>query len=684
MILALTIYETLSLVGIGCTFLVMVGILIVSLLKKKVVCKENSIFYVPLFVIIICLYFLAYYYQGERNPLSILYEIIEKTIGALYMNVDDKAVKDTLDAFMLFETAFYLAHVVIAYLSLTFVIEFFIKKVINRLKTRKILDDSYIVIGFNDEALGFIKSQNKNVYVLLEDSDDKKERILVDEKIKYTVGSYKKGLEKYLNGNPNSKVISFIDDPMVQIKVLDLLIEYPNHSYLQINEAQKYLFENIVPNDCTKIHYFNKHNLICEKFGNDYPLVSLMDGTEIDYENAVIRPGVDINCYMVGFGKVNRRLFLNLVMDNQLMELKDKKYVSKPVNFHIFDKEEFDETFLKYTINRIYIKGEEEDKENPSNFLPLPDKVANIDPHVDGVDKFAFYEEVKKTVVKKLGLNVFVISLGDELKDMEIAIRLEEKLREWDVKAKCYIFVRSYNKTINSFDKSDMIIPFGFAEDVLTEDIIVNERLVDFAKARAYHYSKEKGENKTRDEVWQGLNRVKQEDNKRSCRSILHKLGLMGLEVTTNEAEGISQEEYYHIYDNKNQIKRNDKGGIIYPLRFSEDLSVRNALAHQEHNRWNASLICEGYTRFPLDKITYLNGKLYKDSKDHNIHACLTTYDGLDQYFDIIANLVSKTDNVTYEEGYAFIENKKYDHQLMDEVIKELRSQGKYIKRRNK
>ena len=684
MLLALTIYEQLSLIAIGATFLVMIGILCVSLKKKKVVCKENSFFYAPLFLIIICLYLLAYIYQGERNPLSILYEIIEKTIGALYMNVDDKAVKDTLQAFMLFETAYYLAHVVIAYLSLTFVIEFFIKKVINKLKNRTIADNSYIVLGFNDDALGFIKSQNKNVYVIIEDHDDKIERVLVDEKIKYYVGSYKKGLEKYLNGKLESKVISFVEDPNAQIKVLELLYDYPNHSYLHIQENVKYLFENVIPNDCTKIHYFNKYNLMCDKFANDYPLVSLMDNNEIDYDNAVIKPGVKINCYMVGFGKVNKRLFLNLVMDNQMMELVDDKYVSKPVDFHIFDKEEFDDTFLRYTVNRIYSKGKEEDKEEPENYLPIPDSVANITPYVDAIDKFAFYNRVKKTVAKENGLNVFVISLGDELKDMEIAMRLEEKLREWDVKAKSYIFVRAYNKTITSFDKSDMIIPFGFAEDVLTEDIIVNESLVEFAKARAYHYAKEKGTTKTKDEVWSDLNRVKQEDNKRSCRSILHKLGLMGLEVSQNLDGALTSDEYYQIYDNKKQIKWNETGDVIYPLVFDESLSVRNALAHQEHNRWNASLICEGYTRFPLDKLHYENGKLFKDSKDHNIHACLTTYEGLDKYFDIVAKLVSETDGCTYEEGYAFIENKKYDYQLMDTVIKELNGQGRYIKKRDK
>ena len=56
-----------------------------------------------------------------------------------------------------------------------------------------------------------------------------------------------------------------------------------------------------------------------------------------------------------------------------------------------------------------------------------------------------------------------------------------------------------------------------------------------------------------------------------------------------------------------------------------------------------------------------------------------TTFDGLEEYFDYIAKLFEKSGFMSYEDGFNYIENKKYDYMLMDTAYNDILCLDKYI-----
>lgn len=82
-----------------------------------------------------------------------------------------------------------------------------------------------------------------------------------------------------------------------------------------------------------------------------------------------------------------------------------------------------------------------------------------------------------------------------------------------------------------------------------------------------------------------------------------------------------------------------------------------------EHLRWNAFMITYGY--IPMEKtlirVDVVDGKikLYKNDVTKRLHACITTDEGLEEYFKFMSNLIVKHTNKTYEEAFKIVENKR-------------------------
>jgi hypothetical protein len=177
---------------------------------------------------------------------------------------------------------------------------------------------------------------------------------------------------------------------------------------------------------------------------------------------------------------------------------------------------------------------------------------------------------------------------------------------------------------------------------------------------------------------WKSLPLAKRLSNKNAVFSIIHKLGLLGLEISSNN--DITKDIYYEMYDKNNEIEYKDNE-IIYALKFSKLINPRNTLAYLEHNRWNTEMIAKGYIPMEKSKVCVLNNKIVKDDLDKKLHVCITTFDGLDLYYDTAAKLLKKANKISYDEAYAIVENKKYDYEMMDEAYDLLSNIGYGIKK---
>lgn len=176
-----------------------------------------------------------------------------------------------------------------------------------------------------------------------------------------------------------------------------------------------------------------------------------------------------------------------------------------------------------------------------------------------------------------------------------------------------------------------------------------------------------------KEKLWQKLNSYQQSSNIASAINIFTKLNLLGLDITDNNKCGLSELEYLNIYDENKLLEKNV---LTYYNRTKPSISKRDALAFMEHLRWNAFMLVNGYIPMPksMIKVYKENDKLiiYKNDVNLRLHACITTNKGLEEYFDYLAKLIVKETNISYEESFNMVENKKYDYMLMDTVYTDL------------
>lgn len=162
----------------------------------------------------------------------------------------------------------------------------------------------------------------------------------------------------------------------------------------------------------------------------------------------------------------------------------------------------------------------------------------------------------------------------------------------------------------------------------------------------------------------------------------MSKMAMLGLEITDDNEGAISEEEYLNIYDENHCISEN----TTYFIRNKKNISKRDALAFLEHQRWNAFMICDGYIPMKKSKIKVYKEndkvKLYKNDTNLRLHACITTFDGLEEYFDFMAKKLEEENIMSYDEAFLYVENKKYDYMLMDTAYNDIRCLKKSIKKK--
>lgn len=660
-------------------------LLIYKIIKEKhLFLKEYSSFYVPLFIISITLLISGYIYEGVDNPLIIIFDSIYNSFKMITLNVSRSNLAEALKN-IYFECAYYAVALLYAYITFSLVIDLFFNKIVNFFKNLIIKKNSLVVLGYNENAKTFIKSTKKRVYILLSSEDKKIKDELMHEKKHVAIINKVEDLKRF--AKENNIFISFEEDILKQYKLIDYLSKFENDSYFLIKDKNWYLIKKMIKGTNLNIHFFNKHQLTSDLFvsSNNF---SRSFGKILDTKTGTVNADSKINAFLIGFGGTNKTLYLNLVKFYQFITIKNDKFVGKPVNYYIFDKNNIEDNLFNHTIKRMeYLDINDE-------YFPKCDQISNTTfEHLD-INNFDFYKKIKDYVSITNGFNAFIISFGDDLQNVELALRLKEKLHEWNVKSNTNIYVKIDNARYESIIKDNGLIPFGTVESVINEDVIINEKLLGSAKVRAYNYEKERNPNTklTINEVWKKLDVDKKRSNSGSVISILQKLGMMGLQVTNDKSKAISREEYFKIYDNFKEIQRKD-GNIVYPTHFTHTLSLRNAMAYQEHNRWNANMIVNGYVPMKKSLITYkddgtkvFNSKnlYYKDSdgdSELKYHSCITSFDGLDELFDLVSKTVESASGIPYDEVYKNFENKRYDYQLMDNAYDEITKSGGYIMR---
>lgn len=369
---------------------------------------------------------------------------------------------------------------------------------------------------------------------------------------------------------------------------------------------------------------------------NDYPLTRFMRDRQVDYSTSLIRAGVNVNICLVGFGKINCAVMKVLFANSVFLGAGLKQL---PLRYHIFDTDHTNGKRLME--NSFYrLKGLLQTA-NRAEYLPMPYLPAEEFYYPLDVCTDSFLIELERIVTAgENDLNIVIISLGDENKNLAVARTISCKNAQWGGKIDA-IFVRC---------RKDITLcgAIAFGRDGEKWCGEHGEPLYKMACVRSAMHNLSSAQI-TNAERYSALF---------GCLALRSKLNLMGLDVSYGkEGEAIGDEEYNAIY-----------------------LPLRDTMTYHEHARWNAYVIAEGIvpaTRAQIlgehveekGAIRYTNGKNYAEGRHGNI----TTFEGLREF----SRIVAARDGVLEEERDVI----KYDAMLLDcapELIKA--AGGKIVK----
>lgn len=443
-----------------------------------------------------------------------------------------------------------------------------------------------------------------------------------------------------------------------------------------------------------RLRYVDKYKLVADRFVARNPMTSYMTDREIDYADATVRPEVDLGFVMIGFGRTNRRIFLNAVTDNQFLTRGKNGLEAKPVVFSIFDKvnsqndKNLNHSYFRYRNTLTLSKGSED------QYLPLPPEPAQTDFFKLDINEGAFYFKLRERLLQNEGRKAFnfvVIGFGSDLENLDLADKISAKLREWQADGYTRLFVKirdgKLSREVIAKEYAGEFCTFGEEDaDVYDVAAITAEPEERMAWRRHLAYTTESKQGKSEEvivrtalEKWYGNFRQFQRDaNVSACMNLRTKFNLLGYDYAPADSPQKDEaESFFAAYTAGDPIRYTGKsvgGKKIVEYRnvdFCRD-SVRHTFAVQEHQRWNACMISGGVV--PSTRAQIADPQDGGRRLDLRRHGCITTFDGLVEYRKIVA--ASTGDD---EESTDVI---RYDYQIMDDALWLLAANGYKVVRK--
>lgn len=696
---------------LACMLAIVIGIIIrLFLLNREDKLKFLKGFkkgeFALIYIVAIPMYWMGIAYSGASLWESFL-SSIKASIELVVLSYGFEDVAALMADNLFYRIVMNTCYVLVTLNAILFAVTLFFRKMSNyfrKVRMTKMSQKIFVVVGYNEHNVDIIKSAGeKTDVVLLSESTDEIQDFCFAQKvahIKFEKGDdldqalvkafkefNKKQINVIINTEDDAQNLIYVQQVSKVIKDMDLtdfvidekrginvyVFGEPENmtSYLQFVELTK---------GC--VHYINKYKLIARDFVSNYPLTRYMTEEQIDYDTATIRPSVDMNVVMIGFGKTNQQLFLTSVANNQFLTKTDGKFVQKDVNYYIYDKED---SKNNKNLNHTYFRYENEvlKKADKSKYLPLPPKPANVVcPRTFDVNDMGFYESVKENISVKGAFNYVIIAFGSDMENLDMAGKMVAKIKEWGLFDKTKVFVKIRNdkllKGIQDTEKTfdgvkTEFIPFGIEKNLVYNfSQIIDETQEMMARDRHLTYAVESGmtaadEQEAKEKAlkkWYAQSQIQRENNVYACMCIREKLNLLGYDYAPKSDGAESKNaEYEKKYQEGDPICYDESGDEVkgkLPVKYTIDFvegSKRQALAILEHQRWNAYMISNGVVPSTIKQIE--NG----DSKNLALrrHGNITTFDGLVEFRKIIAD----KQHISEEDADVI----KYDYQIMDDLV---------------
>lgn len=684
--------------GISLVIAVIIVILFVRQIIKsgRFIDKKSTIILGPTFLNTFILYFFGILYSSGK-VLNSVFSGLQYSVLAFAMRFNFEIVSTALADSKAYFLMFYVGIGLTAMSSVLVIIAFTLGKVLNKIRCLILKEEPLVIIGFNKSSIVFYNSiQNKkNIYFMI-NNDDAAIKFCLTNNVKYVIFS-KKNLEKFLKKR-FCRFVSFteqnINDAINLVHLFnDDIYDYKYDLHLITNAKSLDVLKNMAIRN-QMITVLSLYDLDIKKLMLEHQTAQYLTDKQIDYDNACLKTDAEINNIFWGFSDLGNMLYLELILNSQFVKIENGKYINYPANYYIYDNKRVIESN-----SNIHNLRHIDEIDFTDDYFPKPASIEKTSFYSDATIK-DIYHKIDDMIEHnaKSHMNSFYFVSENESENLDLGFKVLQKLKEnkidFDYKIFIYVTNNAINKNPNMQDPH--VILFGFENDIINYEVIVEDSLDEYAKRRAYYYDisakgsvspedllkidhSDKKVIKAKNDIWCSLDSYQKKSNIKSVVSIMSKMAMLGLTIGDSKENALTEKEYLDIYDDKHMINVN----TTYYNRENPTISKRDALAFLEHQRWNAFMICDGYVPMKKSEIkVYKDGnkvKVYKNDVNLRIHGCITTFDGLEEYFDHIAKLFANAGYMSYEDGFNYIENKKYDYMLMDTAYNDIVCLNKYI-----
>ena len=657
--------------------------------------------FVGIYPAAIPLFWMAHRYNGEE-VIDSIFLALKNTFSVVVLDVDYGLVKGILADLPIFAIAFVALLAAIFLNTAFFFLTVLFEKTVNACRTffcvhfaRKL----FVVVGDVEKSRPILESKKRFDRVLFlgkpnaEQKDWLFARGVAYRRIEDAEELYRFVARRFLKLRHWRVILNNATDEenlLMTDKLSDLILKHPTPTFVLENKygLDVYVFGAYENSDSFyhyvqltkgRVHYKNRYTMVAYDFEGRYPLTAFMDEKHLDFANATLKDNVDVNVVMVGFGKVNRQLFLASVANNQFVSLDQKKepYVHR-VSYYIYDKEDAEQD---KGLNHSFFRYQREILEggvNKEDYLDLIAAPAEPEFRTLNIHSKRFYESLKRdlsikqdpsTNKDRVVFNYVVVSYGEDLENYDLATKLYAKLGEWGLSDTTKLFVRIRNHRLNAgvndgtIGRAGGMLCFGDEQSAIY-DIhgIVNETNECMARHRHYTYVAENNPEADEAELvrlageewYNTYNETQRSSNVYACLNLRFKLNLLGydyipakkakeLGLIPKECErtpkgyepdvNLPQKAYYDAYQKGAPINDGDEvkfvqGKQIVPYQNAKMKpgSPRYNLAVQEHARWNAYMITCGYIPSTKAELVINKGRIHEQRKHSNI----TTTKGLE------------------------------------------------------
>ena len=637
-----------------CAVLSALAFLIYSSLQKKMEKLSMAVYFFCVFISLSVLNWLGYNLEAGFTPwIFRLGTAIGITMTMFGQEYDGTHVAALAESSFLYGAAMTLCYLGALSCTVLIIVQVFFKGVKNSIRifinARGLGGRTVIIAGIGYAAELILQSLNEKeksgVTIILDNEDNELKKECLNRDLTVIAAALDKtSLAKagLYNGRKNIFISLLPDDErnLTAAHAVVAGIKENNktafNAYIQYTNIDR--AEHFKLSDKAKgaVNFFNPHEKTARTFLSRWPVSSLIPKYFIDTSAARMKKAYRIGHIFTGFGKTNIQMLKKSLVIDQLPQC---DYRALVIDLNIEDQA----NIFKNSCRGLFRESRADAQS--ADYFPPPEEKCDIEFASMNVLSKEFYKRVTDEI-KANDFTIAVVSLGDDKLSAETAMEIRQWAYENDIPSeKLRLFIKVQKKSVisddgvlnpeNPSDKSAIRIePFGFEEDLYNFSAIIDEDADMLAVHIAENYSG--GGSGTK---WEMIINHERDSNRYAALSIKSKLNLMGFDL---------------IYDGDN--KQNPSYIEEFKTTYAKK-EIRDNLARFEHQRWNLYYLVSGWLPMPKAEVTAESRKNQRKRK----HACLTTFEGLEELARLQGKLASK--------DFSGYDTRAYDYDLMNNLL---------------